>query len=243
MLRENNSYCNYVRFIAGRESSLADKSIRMESNLALACTVGATVSDPQGYNYQYAISMPRNTGGNIASHPKGEGNMIISSQITYEEGVVTLNGVGSIVANMSTAETMNSTLSGLGNFNSTGVTKEVLLAVLDAGSRPSALDIAQEVWQSQLSNYNASGTMGGKLNEELKIEISEQDKIDLIDRMLNTDITEYQIENSWGRFVVDMKRILVNKATRSGNIITIYKPDGVIVWKRYDLSNGGRVEL
>ena len=37
-------------------------------------------------------------------------------------------------------------------------------ATLDAGARPSAFDIAQEVWQSQKTSYNASGTMGNALN-------------------------------------------------------------------------------
>ena len=37
-------------------------------------------------------------------------------------------------------------------------------ATLDAGARPSAFDIAQEIWQSQAANYNAAGTMGEKLN-------------------------------------------------------------------------------
>jgi hypothetical protein len=120
----------------------------MESNLALACTVGATVSDPQGYNYLYAISMPRNTGYNIASHPKGEGTMNVSSQYVYEEGISTLNGVGSMVANMSTAEAMLAYISGAGNFSSSGNVIEVLTAILDAGSRPSAKDIAQETLYS-----------------------------------------------------------------------------------------------
>ena len=35
---------------------------------------------------------------------------------------------------------------------------------IDAGSRPSAFDIAQEVWQSQKTAYNAAGTMGNALN-------------------------------------------------------------------------------
>lgn len=148
MLRENNSYLNYIKFIGGRESSLADKSIRIESNLACACTFGATVSDPQGYNYIYAISMPRNTGYDIACHLRGSGMMGVSSQITYEEGISILNGIGSMVANMSVAEAMNAILSGIGGFNSSGDVIEVLTAILDAGSRPSAKDIAQETLYS-----------------------------------------------------------------------------------------------
>lgn len=43
---------------------------------------------------------------------------------------------------------------GIGSMNTT----------MDAGVRPSAFDIAQEVWQSQKTAYNATGTMGNALN-------------------------------------------------------------------------------
>lgn len=38
-------------------------------------------------------------------------------------------------------------------------------ATMDAGARPSAYDIAQEIWQARASQYNSTGTMGNKVNE------------------------------------------------------------------------------
>lgn len=43
--------------------------------------------------------------------------------------------------------------------------------------------------------------------------------------------------------VDDLIRLTGNKVTKSGNIITIYQSNGVTVWRRYDLANGGRVEV
>lgn len=42
--------------------------------------------------------------------------------------------------------------------------------------------------------------------------------------------------------MIIIQRMLVNKVTKSGNIITIYEENGTTVWKTFDLSSGGRVE-
>ena len=34
-----------------------------------------------------------------------------------------------------------------------------------------------------------------------------------------------------------------NKATISGNTLTIFEDDGVTVWKQYDITNGDRIPL
>jgi hypothetical protein len=39
-----------------------------------------------------------------------------------------------------------------------------------------------------------------------------------------------------------LENMVYNKATRSGDVITIFEDDGVTVWKTFDVSNGGRVE-
>jgi hypothetical protein len=39
-----------------------------------------------------------------------------------------------------------------------------------------------------------------------------------------------------------LEKMVYNKATRSGDIITIYEDDGTTTWKTFDVSNGGRVE-
>lgn len=165
MLRNNNSYCDYIRFTAGRESSMGDKTSRADSNIALACTIGATVSDPQGYNYQYAISMPRNTGYEIAAISRGQGTMIVSSQYALEKGSGTFSGIGTMIADMHTAEATSAIMQGEGFMIADALSLEKDSAIFDAGARPSAGDIAQEIWMSQSSTYMTPNTMGKKLND------------------------------------------------------------------------------
>jgi hypothetical protein len=46
-------------------------------------------------------------------------------------------------------------------------------------------------------------------------------------------------------FPADLETILkmtYNKATKSGDIVTIYESDGITVWKQFSLASGGRVE-
>ena len=40
-----------------------------------------------------------------------------------------------------------------------------------------------------------------------------------------------------------VKKMLYNKVTKSGDIATIYEDDGVAIWKQFDLSSDGRVEI
>jgi hypothetical protein len=78
---------------------------------------------------------------------------------------------------------------------------------------------AADVWNILSSMVDSSGTMGNKLNY---INTTQNTLVDI-----NTNI----------------KKLNLNKATRSGNIITIYEDDASTIWKNYDLSNNGRAEL
>jgi len=49
--------------------------------------------------------------------------------------------------------------------------------------------------------------------------------------------------NDYKADVANLEKITGNKAVLSGDIVTIYESDEVTVWKRYDLANGGRVEI
>jgi len=42
---------------------------------------------------------------------------------------------------------------------------------------------------------------------------------------------------------LEVVKLLGNKVTKSGDIITIYEDDGTTIWKQFDLSGGGRVEV
>jgi hypothetical protein len=60
--------------------------------------------------------------------------------------------------------------------------------------------------------------------------VTQQDKDDIIEGVW--DEAEPEI----------IRKILENKVTKSGDIITIYEDDDTTPWRQYDLSSGGRVE-
>ena len=165
MLRLNNSYCNFMRFTAGRESSMADKSVRQESNLMLACTSAANVSEPLGYNYQYAITMSRSNSMVIAALLRGTGTFTVSEQLVYEVTPnTTFTGNGTFVADLAVLEEMIASFFGEGSFTAASLIYEVISALFDAGSRPSARDIAWETWMLNLSLISDVNSAAYKLN-------------------------------------------------------------------------------
>ena len=154
-----------MRFTAGRESSMADKSVRQESNLMLACTSAANVSEPLGYNYQYAITMSRSNSMVIAALLRGTGTFTVSEQLVYEVTPnTTFTGNGTFVADLAVLEEMIASFFGEGSFTAESLIYEVISALFDAGSRPSARDIAWETWMLNLSLISDVNSAAYKLN-------------------------------------------------------------------------------
>ena len=154
-----------MRFTAGRESSMADKSVRQESNLMLACTSAANVSEPLGYNYQYSITMSRSNSMVIAALLRGTGTFTVSEQLVYEVTPnTTFTGNGTFVADLAVLEEMIASFFGEGSFTAASLIYEVISALFDAGSRPSARDIAWETWMLNLSLISDVNSAAYKLN-------------------------------------------------------------------------------
>ena len=40
-----------------------------------------------------------------------------------------------------------------------------------------------------------------------------------------------------------IRKMLYNKVTKSGDVVTIYEDNGSTIWKQFDLTGGGRVEV
>jgi len=59
--------------------------------------------------------------------------------------------------------------------------------------------------------------------------VTEQDKLDIAEEVWDED-----------RALI-VRKILENKVTKVGDIITIYQDDGITVWRQYNLASGGRV--
>ena len=154
-----------MRFTAGRESSMADKSVRQESNLMLACTSAANVSEPLGYNYQYAITMSRSNSMVIAALLRGTGTFTVSEQLVYEiTPNTTFTGIGTFTADLAALEEVIASFFGEGSFTAEALMYEVISALFDAGSRPSARDIAWETWMLNLSLISDQNSAAYKLN-------------------------------------------------------------------------------
>ena len=154
-----------MRFTAGIESSMADKSVRQESNLMLACTSAANVSEPLGYNYQHAITMSRSNSMVIAALLRGTGTFTVSEQLVYEVTPnTTFTGNGTFVADLAVLEEMIASFFGEGSFTAASLIYEVISALFDAGSRPSARDIAWETWMLNLSLISDVNSAAYKLN-------------------------------------------------------------------------------
>jgi hypothetical protein len=125
---------------------------------------GKLVSMPQGFTDAFRALYPSISKTDfIRATLRGEGG-VSSSAIGLGSISATVTGVGTLTADSEMGATLAATITGIGTL--TGTTKGVgsMGAVIDAGSRPSAFDIAQEVWQSQKAAYNAPGTMGNAIN-------------------------------------------------------------------------------
>lgn len=163
MLFNNSSYLNFIRTFSGREGS--DSLFNKRNGLLIAnAYFGTNTSFPQGYNNQYAIVMPLTTGYNISVIMRGVGN-VVAEALSREEGEAVMAGESVLISLAVTKESESATMSGVGNFISQAQVEEVLEAIIDAGARPSAFDIAQEVWGGLAVNFKATGSMGEKVND------------------------------------------------------------------------------
>lgn len=126
---------------------------------------GQKVSLPQGYQQASRAILPSLiTTDFISARIKGDSSFV-NTQISIAQRMSAfLDGEGFVNPNAEVGKTMWATITGEGNLAGDARMTVRMSATLDAGSRPSAFDIAQEVWQGQAANYNAAGTMGNKLN-------------------------------------------------------------------------------
>jgi hypothetical protein len=124
---------------------------------------GPDASWPRGYNSEHAVIMPQRTGGFIACILRGDGNLD-GAATAIGSMTATISGEGTVVANGNMAVNRTASMSGSGTLTINPSAKGWMAAALDAGARPSAYDIAQEIWQSNAASYNTPGTMGAKVN-------------------------------------------------------------------------------
>lgn len=139
---------------------VAGTVIQRRRFVANAMSFGSITSVPQGYNNPAVSLVPTiRTGGNIAARFKGEasasavltafGNM----EATFEaeaDMTCAANVFANGYATFEAEANMTANLTAIGNME----------ANMDLLARPSAFDIAQEVWAAATSGYTVAGTMG-----------------------------------------------------------------------------------
>jgi hypothetical protein len=125
---------------------------------------GQTTSVPQGYNDPARSLTPTiKTGGQIAARAQGEAAVAADLKATG-------NIAGLMDAEADLVGNANVYFNGSGTFDAEadmtaalGATGNIT-ATMDLLARPSAFDIAQEVWNGAATAYDSAGTMGRKVN-------------------------------------------------------------------------------
>jgi hypothetical protein len=151
---------NPGRFYGAAQASFA---FGMGNIIQNAICFGSLSSVPQGYNNQYAIKIPVKTGGMISARFRGDldstalltasGNI---AALLAAEAFLTANGnVG-----------LNGYASFDGEFDMIALASAIgsMQANMDLIARPSANDIAQEVWNSRVTAFQSAGTLGKSLS-------------------------------------------------------------------------------
>lgn len=151
---------NPGRFYGAAQGAFA---FGMMSIIQNAVCFGQRTSVPQGYNNQNAIKMTIKTGGNISARFRSDldstadlravGNMeghLDGESLFTANGNVGLNGYASFDGEFD----MSGDPSAIGSMS----------ANMDLIARPSANDIAQEVWNAQASAFQTTGTLGKSLS-------------------------------------------------------------------------------
>ena len=75
---------------------------------------------------------------------------------------------------------------------------------------------------------------------------SNNNMFDVENGILNQNDVQIISTNSAGLVnatqINDVRKITINKVTKSGSIITVYEDDGTTVWKQFDLAGDQRIE-
>jgi hypothetical protein len=163
VLKGNNDNISCVRWLGGSYASIIDTTSDNNKIYNNGLCFGMKVGKPYGYNGLNGFLLPQQPGGFIRATLTGESSFLATIS-SIGNMTATLSGEGTLNPGANLAFNMYCTLIGEGNLTPDLKAKAWMWATLDAGSRPSAYDIAQEIWQAQATQYNSTGTMGEKLN-------------------------------------------------------------------------------
>lgn len=162
-LTSNQTFFN-VRLLGG---PIGGTIVPAKSYVANALSFGSITSIPQGYNNPSVSLTPTiRTGGNIAARFKPESSLtaLLTANGNMEailaaeaDMVCAANVLANGYATFEAEADMVANLTATGNME----------ANMDLLARPSAFDIAQEVWAASTSGYTVAGTMGKAQSDTL----------------------------------------------------------------------------
>lgn len=126
---------------------------------------GKLVSYPQGVqNAARAIVPTISASDFIRVVMRGDSSLLNTGITVPMVMATTISGEGTLTPNAEVGKTMSVTISGEGSISGDARVAVSMAVNMDAGARPSAFDIMQEVWQAKAVGFPDPTTMGGKVN-------------------------------------------------------------------------------
>lgn len=125
---------------------------------------GKYVSMPQGYqDTRKAVIPTLSESFNLRCVIQGASSLTNTQIQVPMVMAATVSGEGFLYPDAEVGKTMWATVSGEGTLTPDARNLVSMAANIDAGARPSAYDISQEVWQSQKTSFTQAGSMGKTL--------------------------------------------------------------------------------
>lgn len=129
-----------------------------------AACFGSITSVPQGYTDQKALKITVKTGGNISARFRGDLDSV--ANVTGSGNMAaSVDGEFDMIADANVGANGYATFEG--EFDMIGDLRAIgsMAANMDLLARPSANDIAQEVWNARSSAFQSAGTLGKSLSD------------------------------------------------------------------------------
>lgn len=164
MLFGNNTNYSGVKILGGSLQCRSHYGSSRNYFIANGAAFGSKTSRPQGYNTLTTLTGPLQNSGNIASNTLFDhtaiGDLWGIGQVSATPIIeTTLSIDGNVLANMYVLPDIS--VDGVGSIRATGN----ISSTVDIIAKPSAFDIAQEIWNAQTTGYTSTGTMGKALND------------------------------------------------------------------------------
>lgn len=125
---------------------------------------GAQTSYPQGYSSGRAVILPLKLSGNISARFRADAGLIAAATGLGQMSA-TVQAEADMIAEANVGLNGYATFEGEADMIAAASAIGSMAANMDLLARPSANDIAQEVWNAKTAAFLGAGTMGKKLTD------------------------------------------------------------------------------